>query len=867
MKLYKYLFLLLWCLPLLLYAQIEVTLHQPPPYQFSVEHLWWVELNNTGTTAYTVYLIGEVIEEQGGVVFSAHSNNFQLPPGTMTIRPRDITGVSDVTYASGFRDYIMQTGTVPEGLYTICIYVVNAMTDQHIGMNCIDVRVLLPSPPRLISPYDGTGVPDKYPLFTWSAPMPFPSDAQVRYEFELVEVLEGQSVEEAITANRPWYEQAGIIKTSLTYPIAAPALDIHKQYAWQVRSVDLRGFPVGANQGLSEVWQFEYLHRPHPTAPAIPVISVVRSVRRKDNYFEITLTITNGHSIDFEDVTIHDRMSGFQCPNTYHRGHATSPVFGPPQSCDVSTSTDGRSCWITIDLGTIRQHTALRVRYFAVPVLFLTSLPVLYTIGDILGAPLSVSYHIGSDYYSRKFADQTYDATVEINNAFISADYLLVTNPTKLFRFNHPDRAAVYGLVSTVAELAKAKRGVLGFLPDYASQMHLANLIKPGGSWYDRLGGFEYLLLVGETEIIPSYTIITDYRFGGDTRGRSIYCCDYPYADIDDDDRPELRLGRIVGDDAGALALPIRASLDIESSASGYSFDRSHALLTSGDEDTWEQFVDKTNQIAGILAGLGTVCDTVHREYFTTHEHLLREALLMLGTKWECAPPGFETPLPAELSHLDDLTCQYTCAVNPDKINRIVGSDTVFHHEECSKTHSPADTVALKAIISDDDAVLVEEVRRDGEPCETYSFHLHPWQAGSDYIKTLMPDKDIYYWNGHGGTQPLAELAEGDFGASHPIAVANSCWTGTYEGIYGHPEASFHAGGAVYIGATQASICDTEHGYEFARKFFAEYWLPRISCGDALTAFKDWMWVTGADAGWRYTARIFNLYGDPKFGR
>jgi hypothetical protein len=608
-----------------------------------------------------------------------------------------------------------------------------------------------------------------------------------------------------------------------------------------------------------------------------PELSVSRLVARDGNYFRVTLVIENTGEIDVEDLTVSDTSAGFQCLKTgwmLKKPSGGDWRGGHPIEYEVSTTSSGSSSTIsTGDLGTLRPNEAIKLQYYAVPAL---------GGGFVVGSELEVTYRAGGRGFTDYPLRGWFVSSEEINRAFLDTDYVIVTTPEALFI--HYDHDEVNELLSTMAELAKEKNGVLGYLPSSTSAHTLKGLIVPGGAWYERLvgseggGAFDYLLIVGETEIVPSFYPATNmfhdpaHPEKSHTHG-DIDCSDYLYADIHGNDLiPELRVGRIVGDHAGALIRPIRASINVHNHVPGHEFDRSDALLESGGEADWEQFVDKTNQIGAILASYGTTTDYVRREYYTTEVNLLREALFILGTQWECDPHPKE--FPDELEHLRPLTCIYDCMgeLEGSPPRHVTKRDEHGHPTEyCPMTHPPMDLPSLYGIISMDDAILVQEVRRDGPVSQTYDYNFPrpdgttAWNFIVDQIKSEMPNKDIYYWNGHGNSGTWSWFDSNDFGRSHPVVFSNSCLTGAYENTYGAPESSFKAGAAVFIGATEVSIADSEHGFEFARKFFEEYWLPGTSCGDALTELKRWMWIT-ADEGWHYTAYEYNLYGDPKFG-
>jgi len=620
-----------------------------------------------------------------------------------------------------------------------------------------------------------------------------------------------------------------------------------------------------------------------------PELAVSRDVTRHGNYFEVTLTIENIGEVGVDNLSISDTNMAFQCLEMgWIRGKPSDGdwLTRRLKAYEVRTTMSGCNSSIATDLGALQPNEAYELSYYAVPVL--TYREETYAFGQ----PLQLSYRAGGRGSIEYPPTTWFVSSEETNGAFLDADYLIVTNTEKLFEHNHPNDDDVHELLATMAELAKEKNGVLGYLP-YGSRSAytIRRYFGSAGAWYEKLvgpgeeGSFNYMLLVGETEIIPSFYPTTDsISFYGlsEKTGGDIDCSDYPYADILGDDlRPDLRVGRIVGDDAETLVKPIIASINVHQGLAGHTFDRSAALLVSGGEGTWEQFVDDTNQIGDILSRHGTTdIDKVYREYLTTEVHLLREALVILGTMWDCLPPDYRTSFPDELEHLSDLTCVYDCMeeLTADTPHRhILGYDDDGNEILCDKTHPPMDLTSLYQLISIEDAILVEEVRRNGDVTETYDYHYangQAWNVGTAMIAARMPDKDIFYMNAHGNRGAWTEFNR-DFGGSHPLVFALSCLTGAYEakidpvmgdfGGYGAPESSFKAGAAVFIGSTEVSLADAEHGFEFVRKFFDEYWLPEISCGDALTELKDWMWMTG-DPSFRYTTYEFNLYGDPKFG-
>ncbi len=107
-------------------------------------------------------------------------------------------------------------------------------------------------------------------------------------------------------------------------------------------------------------------------------------------------------------------------------------------------------------------------------------------------------------------------------------------------------------------------------------------LMEPGGNWSRRLTpdwtSEGYLLLVGETEIIPSFTFRYDVPNAG---YNTVTLADVGYANMCSElERPELAMGRIIGDDIDALRVPIETALGLINST--YSLANDDAYLVSG---------------------------------------------------------------------------------------------------------------------------------------------------------------------------------------------------------------------------------------------------------------------------------------------
>ncbi len=79
--------------------------------------------NTTGETL-SVYLLGTVEEANDGAIVEGKSVTIKLPPYySGQIDPRKLEP-SDIEYTNGeYEDLVTRTGTMPEGIYDICITV------------------------------------------------------------------------------------------------------------------------------------------------------------------------------------------------------------------------------------------------------------------------------------------------------------------------------------------------------------------------------------------------------------------------------------------------------------------------------------------------------------------------------------------------------------------------------------------------------------------------------------------------------------------------------------------------------------------------------------------------------------------------
>lgn len=257
-----------------------------------------VIITNNGEAANTpVKIIGQITNRTtGGRIFTKSGYKpdvpILLPPvgqplqidfgqenrGFVDIKNTEIVGFDKAT-----QDQIILSGIFPQGYYDFCVYVVpydvNVENFQNITGQCQSIPLTFVEPPRLTLPACGykmikrENVPQQQ-VFTWSPPVGNISGAQLRYDFYLLKVPDGQNPNDAMdnaikfNVGNPFTEK-DIVSTSLNYTQAEPELSLGK-YVWRVVAKDQRGEAVFQNDGQSQICTFEVeapLALPVPPAP------------------------------------------------------------------------------------------------------------------------------------------------------------------------------------------------------------------------------------------------------------------------------------------------------------------------------------------------------------------------------------------------------------------------------------------------------------------------------------------------------------------------------------------------------------------------------------------------------------------------
>jgi hypothetical protein len=367
---------------------------------------------------------------------------------------------------------------------------------------------------------------------------------------------------------------------------------------------------------------------PQPDPPYLEVTDHI--VSRLQNLFTIQLKVKNTGDLDATNVRILDGLRAFQ---SISNTTGAADIFAAWIPAGDYGYADIRPKNV-IPAGQERIYT-----YNVIPVLVYPNPPT-PQIGFF--TDLSWNSATASGYHSfvtlppaKTDANETIAAAHQ--NAVATCNYLLVTDPYRLAAsycsgcyggMPTPAEYRVNAILANMAELARYRRGALGYIyTGNAGQLHV--LVSPAGAWASKLHadfgtvGKGYLLIVGETNIISSYNWNNwNMQWSGGSVTNKVMDSDQCIADTSGDARPELAIGRIVGQQASQLAATLRRDIQVATGAAGHVYDHSHALSVSGVGNGQSTMVTAANNTGNTLTGLGYTTSILHWSAITTTQRL-----------------------------------------------------------------------------------------------------------------------------------------------------------------------------------------------------------------------------------------------------
>ena len=223
------------------YGQTVIVKLSPAPQgKLGVADLWNVSLTNASNETYEIYLYGTLTEKSEGLIATATTSSFDLKKGTRKIKASDFPATPDVTYPGGnpkYKKALVMTGSLPPGEYEYCVYAKLKKNNQDMGSDCLEQIIPDMEMINLISPADNEELDSKIPVvFTWMSSKPKPA---AKYTLKIVEILSGQTPENAMKQNNAFFIKDNITATTFFYPPTAAKFTEGKKYAIRVISGEI----------------------------------------------------------------------------------------------------------------------------------------------------------------------------------------------------------------------------------------------------------------------------------------------------------------------------------------------------------------------------------------------------------------------------------------------------------------------------------------------------------------------------------------------------------------------------------------------------------------------------------------------------
>lgn len=392
---------------------------------------------------------------------------------------------------------------------------------------------------------------------------------------------------------------------------------------------DISGLPVGVHdyriRAVTDRGTFCESTQSISVTRGTPDLQLARSVVRTANYFRVTLTLENQATatVPASVSRIQDNVRGFQPLIT-----ATTYYSVTPEYDSLSRYND---VWIDLfsasdDYISLEPGESISVTYLAVPILYHDSDVFQYGIGtrgDVL-----VYDGAGAGRWAFERPRRSTSLATDLASAHAGSNYLIVTHPGNLFT-HYGSSGGVDRLLAKMAELAQRKSGILGYVSYVPGSIPglpaVLNQIQTWGAWMRGSDGVRYnylsngyLLLVGETDILPAFFYI-DEGIANATSGAGwgynpvdlIPLSDNGYADVNGDSLPDLIVGRLIGESAAQLLAQIQTSLDELFWRDGAT----DALVASGVGDGESSFEENADRVVDLLDDEFTVSQMYGSDY------------------------------------------------------------------------------------------------------------------------------------------------------------------------------------------------------------------------------------------------------------
>jgi len=264
-------------IPVKIMAQVEVSLVFPFDSQIPSHISEWnkgnvpiyLQVINKSGINYDKLSLSFNLTKDGKLIANSRDGHPSLPVFSLsgnemrTLTWSDVIDQEAIEYDESIYRIIISTGEIPEGVYKLCIQILN-FSQPVSNKECNLFNVRLSDPPVLLWPVGGIQLDNSFPLLQWS---PLNTTKQdIFYQLTLKPLYRGQTPIHAMQVN-PVRLQV-IVPTTIYQIKMEEQLDLDYNdpncvgFVWQVQAL-YNSQPYGRNQGLSQIEWFSFPPRPN----------------------------------------------------------------------------------------------------------------------------------------------------------------------------------------------------------------------------------------------------------------------------------------------------------------------------------------------------------------------------------------------------------------------------------------------------------------------------------------------------------------------------------------------------------------------------------------------------------------------------
>lgn len=245
---------LLFLFPLAVIAQLNITSTTWSEVAITPNAITRVGVFGQNTSGSMVQIHTTIVDDKGVKLLDVISTPITISSGVQMLSPSTFSQVRYAQNSTG--DYIKVQSALPIGTYTFCIELLSN-TIEVLDRYCESIVSSRDEFLNLVYPMNGDSVYTVYPNLSWSHSGNF-GDATTRYyRIVLSELERGQTNEEALNLNQPFWISAPLNAHVISYPQNAPRLQEGKTYVWQVQLLY-----NGMVAQSSEIWRFKVAQKP-----------------------------------------------------------------------------------------------------------------------------------------------------------------------------------------------------------------------------------------------------------------------------------------------------------------------------------------------------------------------------------------------------------------------------------------------------------------------------------------------------------------------------------------------------------------------------------------------------------------------------